>query len=465
MKAVTEKLENIVGVTGVLTWEDLEVRGIPEENTNDREESRLRQAQISLAVAPETPVTAIVYPRTQEELANVIAVAHQHQWGILPCGSGSKLSWGGLMKTADRSSSPVNLVVSTQRLNRLIEHAVGDLTVTVEAGMNFAQLQKTLASSRQFLALDPTFPEYATLGGIVATADAGSWRQRYGGVRDMLLGLSFVRADGQMAKAGGRVVKNVAGYDLMKLFTGSFGTLGIISQVTFRVYPQAEASQTVILTGLKEGITQATKTLLASALTPISADLLSSQLMDTLRPKISTEMGSGMGLVVRFQSVKESVKEQSTRLLEVGQQLGLQGVIFSADDEAELWQKLPEPIWTSPSTPAIICKIGIRPSDAVTLLDQLDQTSQRGIGLIHAGSGIGWLRFDSLEMKPQAILEIRSFCQSHGGFLTILEAPVPLKQQLDVWGYNGNALDLMRRIKKQFDPENLLSPNRFVGSI
>jgi glycolate oxidase FAD binding subunit len=126
-------------------------------------------------------------------------------------------------------------------MQQLIEHAVGDLTVTVEAGMQFAHLQAQLAKLGQFLALDPDFPQSATMGGIVATASTGSLRQRYGSVRDQLLGINFVRADGQVASAGGRVVKNVAGYDLMKLFTGAYGTLGAISSVTFRVHPYSIA--------------------------------------------------------------------------------------------------------------------------------------------------------------------------------------------------------------------------------
>jgi glycolate oxidase FAD binding subunit len=276
----------------------------------------------------------------------------------------------------------------------------------------------------------------------------------------MLLGISFVRSDGQIAKAGGRVVKNVAGYDLMKLFTGSYGTLGILTEVTFRVYPVQEAAGTVVLIGEKEAIVSATKTLLASALTPTAVDLLSTQLVTQL------SLGQGMGLIIRFQSVKESVKEQSSRLLEVGQKLGLQGTVYTDADEANLWQSLPEKIWSAPQEPAITCKIGVLPTAAVTTLTKLDTlTSSSGLGLIHAGSGLGLLRLDPAVVTPQTIMEMRRHCESQNGFLTVLEAPISLKQQLDVWGYNGNALNIMRGIKQQFDPKNLLSPQRFVAGI
>ena len=326
---------------------------------------------------------------------------------------------------------------------------MGDLTVTVEAGMKFAQIQEILAKHHQFLALDPAFPDSATIGGIVATADTSSLRQRYGGVRDQLLGITFIRADGQIAKAGGRVVKNVAGYDLMKLFTGAYGTLGIISQVTFRVYPIPETSGTVILTGKPEAISQAVRTLQGSELTPTQADLLSSKLVTNL------DLGTGIGLIARFQTISESVQEQSKRLLAIGEKLGLHGVIYSGNHEADLWQRLPEQIHSHVSESTITCKIGLLPTAAVEIINQIE------VGLIHISSGLGLVR---LENQDQ-ILPLRNLCAANSGFLSVLSAPVEFKERFDVWGYTGNGLQVMRRIKEQFDSQNILSPGRFVGGI
>jgi glycolate oxidase FAD binding subunit len=405
----------------------------------------LWQERINRANTLDNVPSYIVFPQTVEQLKSVITCADSNGWSLLPCGSGSKLGWGGVGKDVD-------LVISTERLNRVIEHAVGDLTVTVEAGVKLADLQNLLRQENQFLPLDPAYSQQATLGGIIATADSGSWRHRYGGVRDMLLGISFVRSDGQLAKAGGRVVKNVAGYDLMKLFTGSYGTLGVLTEATFRAYPIPEASGTLVLTGEAEAIASVTKTLLGSALTPTAADLLSSVLVKQLG------LSQGIGLMVRFQSVRESVQEQSSRLLEVGQNLGLQGTVYTEADEVTLWQSLSEKIWAVPQEPAITCKIGVLPTAAVTTLTKLDAlTSSTGLGLIH-GSGLGRLRLDTGTVTPQIIVELRQYCESQGGFLTVLEAPISLKQQLDVWGYKGNALNVMRQIKQQFDPKNIFKP-------
>ncbi|MBW4562013.1 MAG: FAD-binding oxidoreductase [Mojavia pulchra JT2-VF2] len=428
MKAIASCLASIIDEeNSVNLWENIEPT---------------QKELLTQAMASGTHPSCIVYPHTQEQLAAVIAEAHRQNWRVLPCGSSSKLSWGGLAQNID-------VVVSTERINRLIEHAVGDLTVTVEAGMKFSHLQTMLAKSRQFLALDPTAPELATIGGIVATGDTGSLRQRFGSVRDQLLGITFVRADGQIAKAGGRVVKNVAGYDLMKLFTGSYGTLGIITQVTFRVYPQQETSGTVVLTGTAEAISQAAGTLRGSALTPTQADLLSTKLVSSLG------LGKGLGLIARFQSISESVDEQSNRLLEVGHKLGLDGAIYSAANEANLWQRLPEQMQSSHTKSVISCKIGVLPAAAVEILSQVE------IGLIHISSGLGVLQFDS----QNQVLKLRDICQRYSGFLSILAAPVTVKQKIDVWGYTGNALQLMRGIKAQFDDKNILSPGRFVGGI
>jgi glycolate oxidase FAD binding subunit len=463
------------------------------------------QTKIARAIAPGFSVSALAAPQSIAELVELVTDTQAQRRQMLPCGAGSKLDWGGLVGTAGtaegrgqraegrdakRTLSMARdsrqetereiqnskfkiqnldsslLVVSTRHLNRLIEHAVGDLTVTVEAGMGFAELQAILAKAGQFLAIDPLHPEQATIGGIVATGDAGSLRQRYHSVRDMLLGISFVRADGQMAKAGGRVVKNVAGYDLMKLFTGSYGTLGILTQVTFRVYPLPAASETLVLLGSASAIAQAAQTLLSSALTPTHADLLSAALVENLN------LGTGMGLAVRFQSIAPSVIEQRDRLIQVAQALGLKHAAYAGTEDADLWHRLPAQIAAASQDAApdatIFCKIGIRPTEEIALLQLIDSLGiPADIQIkvqIHLASGLGRLTCDATILLA-ALLKIRSFCQSHSGFLSILSAPIATKQQIDVWGYSGNAIATMQAIKHQFDPHNLLSPGRFIGGI
>jgi glycolate oxidase FAD binding subunit len=401
---------------------------------------------------PDTPKPNIVYPNTPETLANLVHYAQRQGWSVIPTGNGSKLHWGGLAKTAD-------LLVSTARLNQVIDHAVGDLTVTVEAGIRFAELQAVLAKAGQFLAIDPAYPDCATLGGIVATGDAGSLRHRYGGVRDMLLGISFVRSDGQIAKAGGRVVKNVAGYDLMKLFTGSYGTLGILTQLTFRVYPLPADSQTVVLQGEPALIAEAAQTIRSSALTPTALDLLSPALSDRLG------LGSAMALLVSFQSISASVQEQAKRVKEVTQVLGLNHSLYANAEEAALWQALREVMEAPLESEAVVCKIGLRSAAAANTLNELAQFRQQPIlSVVHTGSGVGKLYLPTGATREH-LQQLRQICQSQNGFLSVLQAPTSIKQSIDVWGYPGNALQLMQTLKQHFDPQNLLSPHRFVSGI
>ena len=401
------------------------------------------QKKLKAIANTNTPIY-LVFPQTIDILAKIVSQAAQQQWKILICGNGSKF-WGGLGKD-------IQLVISTKQCDRIIEHAVGDLTVTAEAGMKLADLQKQLRSHNQFLPIDPSHDD-ATLGGIVATADTGSWRQRYGGVRDLLLGLSFVRADGEIAKAGGRVVKNVAGYDLMKLFTGAYGTLGIITQLTFRTYPLIATSQTLLLTGEADAIARLTQTIRSSGLTPTAMDLLSTSVLERL------DLGTGTGSIIRWQTIPESIEQQIEEVNTLAQQLNLNANNYQNRAENELWQcanvtSIPK------SDTSAVCKIGIAPNAAVNFL-QLKQVIDRNIAVrIHASSGIGQLQLDNVD--EEIISDLRSYCQQNYGFLTVLDAPKAFKQQVDLWGYSGNALKTMQAIKNQFDPQNILNPGCFL---
>jgi glycolate oxidase FAD binding subunit len=439
----TAALEEIAEPSGVVEWQNLD--------------DRFKQQILRSLRSSKTP-SHIIYPATAEQLSGTIAFAHKHNHRILLCGSGSKLAWGNPIKN-------VQLVVSTQKLNRLIEHAQGDLTVTVEAGMQFADLQATLAKSGQFLAIDPAYPDTATIGGIVATGNTGSLRQRYNSVRDMCIGISFVRSDGELVKAGGRVVKNVAGYDLMKLLTGSYGTLGAIAQVTFRLYPLAAASATVVLTGNATAISQARSEILMSSLTPTRLDLLSGSVIDNL----DIDTGGGLGLAARFDSITKSTTQQGDRLAELAKALDLKVTKIAGSDR--FWTQLQDYLWQVGDTDkTIICKLGVLPTEACNVLEAISTMATNLPDLaiyaqIHASSGLGMLRCDfPPQVTPKSAIslipEIRNLAEKTGGFLSLLEAPSEIEQKLDVWGYTGNALSVMQALKQKFDPQNILNPGR-----
>jgi glycolate oxidase FAD binding subunit len=378
----------------------------------------------------------LVIPNSKAILSQFLNVCYGQGWVILPIGNGTKIDWG-------KPPHNYDVMVSTKEINGIIDHAVEDLTITVESGMKIKDLQEFLALKGQFLPINPCFPESATVGGIIATANTGSWRQRYGSVRDLLLGISFLRGDGKEAKAGGRVVKNVAGYDLMKLFTGSYGNLGIITDVTFRLFPLPENSLTLAITGEKESIYQLQKTISASSLTPTAADLISESLVKIL------DLGHGLGLIFRFQGITESLQQQSSEIQAWSKQLNLSILTYENQPELELWQNLPQKTYLTESQDTVTCKIGILPSEAVNLMSTFD-----GYGLINISSGIGNLSLNK-GIKSHQIINLRQFCEDRGGFLTILTAPISLKKQIEPWGYVGNSLKMMQTIKQNFDPQNV----------
>ncbi len=437
MSAIAARLTEVLGTgqnsSGGLPWAAI---------------APIQQQQIMAALATEQPPDYLALPDTSAKLSQVMALAAENGWRVLTMGQGSKLSWGGLAEGID-------LVVSTARLNRVIDHAVGDFTVTVEPGLKVADLQQKLAAEGQFLAVDPAFSDQATVGGIVATADTGSLRQRYGGLRDMLIGVQFVRYDGEVAKAGGRVVKNVAGYDLMKLMTGAYGSLGILSELTFRLYPIQRNSHTLILTGGVDAIEQAAAETRLSGLTPVALDILSASLTRALNS------GNQPALVARFQGIAAGVAEQVERLQKIAATHSLSAQQRVGKEDDVFWQQIAALL-----KPAqIICKVGLLPSAIPALLTLLETVAPDGQAKLHGSSGLGWVQLEAREDWADRLKKVRSHCQDNGGFLTLLQAPKSLKQAVEVWGYSGNALSVMREIKQKFDPARSLSPGRFVGGL
>jgi glycolate oxidase FAD binding subunit len=443
---LTTLFTDLIGVDNVVSFDRLT------PNLHDRIVSSLTPDSLAPA--------CVIYPKTIAELSGAIALAYEHRLRVLPFGNATKLDWGGLVSRAD-------VAISTSKLNRVIEHCVGDLTVTVESGVKYQDLQAVLAKEGQFLAIDPPYTANATIGGILATGSAGSLRHRYNSVRDMCLGIEFVRADGEMVKAGGRVVKNVAGYDLMKLLTGSYGTLGIASRITFRLYPLPEYTQVVVVTGDAAAIAIAQQKISTSVLTPTACDLLSATAIADLG------LGEGIGLVLQFASLKASVIEQCDRISTIAKELNLEFQVLG--EAKEFWELLEILLWQDESrnlaepaeTNHLVCKLGILPSASVPFLQECDKVfeDQSYYLQIHAGSGLGVLRVEDLQDLDELfnqINKVRSIAESHSGFLSILEAPHALKFKTNVWGYAGNARDLMGKIRQQFDARGLLNPDRML---
>ncbi len=421
------------------------------------------------------PVDVLISPQTQAELAQVMTECYQQRWPIMTCGSGSKLSWGSPVEGA-------KVAVSTQALNQLVDHAAADLTVTVGTGMRLLDLQMILAEAGQWWPVDPLYPDQATVGGIIATADTGSLRHRYGGIRDHVLGVTMVRSDGQVAKAGGRVVKNVAGYDLMKLMTGSYGTLGILAEVTLRLYPLPATKQMVWVQGSAAPIRDLTRRILASSLTPVALDLLAGDALPQVEAwrvgsdEASGSSGSGssgsgssgsgssgsqdLALVLEFHGLAESLQIQVQQVMDLAEARGMSGSVISEVDACQ--QKIRSSFEAREDVNSTgLAKLGVLPSEAVTRIEFIRDHVPGSVIQIHAGNGLGRWRFPLQALPPDRLGMIRSELEAQAGLLSILEAPQSWKAQVNVWGYRSKGVDLMKRIKQQFDHAYLLSPGRF----
>jgi len=400
----------------------------------------------------------VVEPDNEEEVAAVLAFAHGKRLKVLIRGAGTQSGLGFPPTSAD-------IILSTTRLNQIIEHVPHDMTVTVQAGLPLTDLQAILSQAGQRLALDPTLETGATIGGIIATNATGSRRLRYGGVRDQIIGIQVVLADGTIAKGGGKVVKNVAGYDLPKLFTGSLGTLGVIVSATFRLYPLPVASRTVALT--------------ASELAPL-CDLALRILDSTLVPTIVDILGSNdpqklHTLAIRFEMGEEAAEAQAATLIElatkVSADLAHTAQILHGEAEENFWSRADKhvAIWGNRGT-ALTVKSSVLPTEVAHWLTSLQHTTQdthlSTSWRAHAGHGLILAHLTGTDNTQliSAIAPLRQSAQQHQGSLTVLDGPATLTQQLDVWG-TVPALDVMQRLKSQFDPYGTLNPGRFVGRI
>jgi glycolate oxidase FAD binding subunit len=399
----------------------------------------------------------VLVPGSESELAEVLRLANEVGLVVIPRGGATKLDWGNAPSRAD-------LILSTAHLNRVLEHASSDLTVTVEAGCTIESLQQTLAQHGQRLAIDPLWPDKATVGGILSTNDSGALRLRFGALRDLIIGVTIALPDGTLASSGGRVVKNVAGYDLPKLVTGAFGTLGVITRAVFRLHPLPHHSRSLSISTAQPKETE--KCVLAIQNSKLAHTFLQSHFSDETSPVSD----------ILFEGTEAGLAAQESQL----RNLVAPASVSEASSPA--WTAR-EGLWNfhDPQTTAI-AKISILPANLASTIQRIDVSVRvhhlRWRTLIYA-TGIGWLRLvcqapasgDTVERSRTALVQLRGALQllrteleNQGGSLVVLHAPEKMPA-FDAWGDAGDALPLMKSVKHRLDPKNTLNPGRFVGGI
>jgi glycolate oxidase FAD binding subunit len=382
----------------------------------------------------------IIEAADAEEIARVLKTATDAGLQVVPRGNGTKIDWGNPPRAAQ-------LVVSTRRLNRMVEHAWGDMTATVEAGCTVRELQQTLAEHGQRLALDPLWPEKATVGGILATNDSGPLRVRFGSLRDLIIGITLALPDGTLAKSGGKVVKNVAGYDLPKLATGSLGTLGIITQAIFRLHPIPRESRTLSFSAQDP-----------AAMNAFVLALLDSNLVPT-GLQVRAGDSSGPEIDIRFEGTAAGCDAQAEQVARLASSL-------TAIPPAEVWNARAT-LWNG-TEPSAVCKFTLLPANLAGFLERVREVmGHLSWKVVAQAVGVGLLRMEGNDNSVvlRALMDLRQSLERNGGSLVVLRCPREIKSQMDVWGSPGDALSLMRSIKSQFDPTGTLNPGRFIGGI
>jgi len=352
--------------------------------------------------------TEVANPSTQEEPARVLRDAAAAQRGVVPVGGGRASGMGGAVERGD-------VELHTTRLDRVIEHAPADMVVTVEAGITLEALQAQLAKAGQFLPLDPFNSPGHTIGGLLAAGWSGPLRLRFGSARDFLIGIRVALPDGSLATAGGRVVKNVSGYDLMKLHHGALGSLGVIVAASFKVFPRPLHDVTVE----SQGGWDAAAAALATPMAPCAVELFSDG-----------------RVLARYLGSRDAVNA-------VAGGLG--------------WSTLSSDVWAKNAHRSFDrwARIAVPRSELRRMLDSLGHDAEwwasPGVGVAH------W-RFG----ETDAAIDARRAAEACGGSLVVLAAPDDVKARLGAWGTPPETLDVMRRLKAAFDPDRILNPGRFL---
>jgi glycolate oxidase FAD binding subunit len=374
-------------------------------------------------------------PTTIEEAAAALGDASAAGETVRMVGSRSKASWGASGQPADRE-------LHTGGLCRLVEHNAGDLTAVLEAGVPLAAAQAAFASAGQMLALDPWpgSPPEATIGGILATADSGPLRHRYGAPRDLVLGMTVVLSDGTVARSGGKVIKNVAGYDLAKLFCGSFGTLGLIASVNVRLHPRPVATTTAV------GVTK------DPAVLARTAGALAAAPLELERLDISWERSGGMLLA---QCGGTRAGDRAQRAAAMMGQAGLSESETVVQDD-EVWNRQRA---RQRSQDGVLLRVAARPSQLADLLRATEACAASAVGRASLGHC-------SIEVAPEAAATLVNQLPA-GVPWTLADAPTSARAALDPWGPGAPepVLELMRRVKARFDPTGTCNRGLYVGGI
>jgi glycolate oxidase FAD binding subunit len=389
----------------------------------------------------------VCFPGEPTQVARVLSLCAEAGAAVAPWGGGTAVAVGN-------PPGQIDIVIGLHRLNRLVEHDHANLTVTVESGMTLPVVGEILAGQNQFLAFDPPFSERATVGGTVAANINGPRRMFCGSVRDLVIGMKIALITGEQIKAGGKVVKNVAGYDMCKLFVGSLGTLGIITEATLRVSPLPESAATLVASGSLPKVLKSVAALRDSTLLPAAIVVLNSEADYAPGP---------WNLAVWCEGFSDSVARHLSDAETIAASIGLDFQILRNQTHRQLWSEICDAPLEAKRT---IYRVTVPATAVAAALESIEASADASAHVVgDACAGTVWLSTASGPNNSTWLPKLTSLARQHHGHAVMFAAPAAAKENVDVWGPPPPALSLMREIKRQFDPNGLLNPGRFVGGI
>ncbi len=403
-------------------------------------------ADAVLGVAP----GRVFEPRSRAECAAVFEQASEEGAALAVIGGRTELGLGA-------PPARLDALVSTACLDRVIEHSPSDQVVVVEAGVRLAALQALLAASRQRLSCDAPGGDRATIGGLLATNNFGPLRTRYGSLRDLVIGMSIVRADGAVVRGGGKVVKNVAGFDLPKLMVGALGTLGMIETAAFRLHPLPEAECTIFVRGCD-----------ACAVRALVIGLRAEQ----LEPCAFVALGddAGFDALIRFEGFAPGLPDARDATLVLAAGAGLEADALSPEDARVAWAEHDHLRARGDVRVKVSAPPASLPATASDVARPIAAALKGGRSVWYPTLGVAFVTGDCADLRAlrAAVAAGRDRLAALGGSLVVHEAPAAARAgpgAVDVWGPPPAAFPLMRRVKERFDPGTRMNPGRFVGGI
>ena len=417
----------------------------------------------------------VVSPGTINEVSKIVAYANQRHLTIIPRGNGTKMEMGGIPKKMD-------IVLSTNRLNRITDSDCENLTLSAESGITLNEAQKSLAKVGKgyFLPLDPPFTDEATLGGIVATNSSGPRRLLYGTARDLIIGTKAVFPNGDLVVSGGKTVKNVSGYDMCKLLIGSYGTLGIICEITFKLLPLPEKEATLLLSFARlEEADGFARELRGSQLIPSSTEILNATAVQKMKYSMSMPPNGNYLVAIGVEGVTESIDRQISQLGEMGKKYGvLEAVTLDSEKHQAFWIAIRDLSYalTEGNSNLISLKPTFLISKCGEMIGSYEKIAREfgidGALICHSGNGILYsylLPGKNFRSKIESLVELigklTSEAVKNGGNLVVESSPLSIKKKVDVWGQSRGDYLVVRRLKEQIDPVGILNIGRFVGGI